>query len=113
MWERSIHGQNNNLHGSVNPGIPNKEQVAQEILSVLKMIGTGLSSMVHGCSFCTMLGPDVGWFEQFSFNPNFKKKKKKKKKKRTHASLLLRDYIFSYIGGVGNVQHLNPSPMKC
>ena len=45
---------------------------------------------------------DVGWFEQYSFNPNLPKE--------SASVVALRDYVFPYIGGVGNVTVIKTKP---
>lgn len=86
----------------VNLNIPNKEQVADEILSLPEDDWYWIK--FHGAWMCSLYNArsDVGWFEQFSFNPNLAED--------SASVTALRDYIFPYIGGVGNVTVIKTKP---
>lgn len=82
--------------------IPNKEKVAEEIMSLPDSDWYWIK--FHGAWMCSLYNarPDVGWFEQYSFNPNLPED--------SAAKVALRDYIFPYLGGVGNVTVIKTNP---
>ena len=82
----------------VNLNIPNKEQVADEILSLPEDDWYWIK--FHGAWMCSLYNarPDVGWFEQFSFNPNLAED--------SASVTALRDYIFPCIC----LLYTSPSP---
>lgn len=82
--------------------IPNKEKVAEEILALPADDWYWIK--FHGAWMCSLYNarPDVGWFEQHSFNPNLPEDSASK--------IALRDYIFPYIGGSGNVTVIKTNP---
>lgn len=86
----------------LNLEIPNKEEVAKEILALPDNDWYWIK--FHGAWMCSLYNarPDVGWFEQHSFNPNLPEDSVSK--------IALRDHIFPYIGGSGNVTVIKTHP---
>lgn len=82
--------------------IPNKEQVANEILALPESDWYWIK--FHGTWMCSLYNarPDVGWFEQHSFNPNLPE--------ISAAKDALKNYVFPYLGGAGNVTVIKTNP---
>lgn len=85
-----------------NLNIPNKEQVANEINSL--PASDWFWVKFHGAWMCSLYNDrlDVGWLDPHSYNKNLPA--------NGAAVVALRDYIFPFLGGSGNVTVIKTQP---